>query len=1165
MMTCLVCNHINRGAARFCRSCGVALTKSCSGCGAELEADSAFCDVCGTPGVASPAKSAGGASLPSRIPPRAYTPKHLAERILQYRSAIEGERKHVTVLFADVAGFTSMSERLDPEEVHSIMDRAFELILGEVHRYEGTINQFTGDGVMALFGAPVALEDAPLRAVQAALDIQLALGPLRHELLGRFGIEFWMRIGINTGMVVVGRIGNDLRMDYTAVGDTTNLAARLQSACVPGRVLVSEATHRLVRGFFEIREQPTFQAKGKSKPVRSFEVLARLSRQTSRFETRGEAGLTPLVGRGMEILSLESAFQAAVSGRGQLVLIGGEPGIGKTRLLHELRQRLQGRPHAWMEGRCVSYATTSVLMPIAEALRRHLGIEEHDDEASAVGKVERGLEAISAELAWTSPYVCHLLSLPSGQVQTDNLDPATLQSETFRALRMILDQFSRTNPLVLLIEDLHWIDGASEEFLNYFIEGLIPLPAVLICSYRPEYQPRFPAIPTTTLALQGLSSGEMARMSEEVLGTAGMSGMLRTLIQEKSEGNPLFIEEVIRSLLEQGLVQRKETQFVLMGDPHQLAVPDTILDVIAARIDRLPDAPKRTMQLASIIGREFALRLLQKLEDGRSPTMDFLEELRTLDLVYQKEIHPELAYIFKHALVHDVTYESILRQQRRILHGLVGRSIETLYGERLTEHYEVLAHHFTAAEDWPKALEYQERSAVKASAAYANKSVAERCRKALEICDRIGNSVTVERRRKLLEMLGHACFTSNDYQASAEAFERAAELTKEPSHQISALANAAFALTWDHKHERAGARLEKAFSLASTHTAPAAEGLLHTVHGYRNGVIHGDVNSYLKSSAHGITLGERAGDEPTVAMSRCFHAQALEWMGQYRRSIALNELAITVGRKEKLAQLVFIADWFIAKAACCLGDYNRAIQHLFEILSVTDRIGARAWKIRALNTLGWCFSELGAHDMARDYNWKAAHLADEAEDPEIIANSRINLALNFLDTKKIEDCQRELEPLRLGVEQNDVFMRWRYRLHLTNARARVALAQGRFDEVLSLSAHEDALARKHAAPKLQVRALLLQGQALLGQDFNERAVDAFTRARHLADSIEYHSGLWRSLGWEATARLRLGETENTQRLQARARTLLATTLSRLEGAELQSSLRREALSLKLLD
>jgi class 3 adenylate cyclase len=398
--------------------------------------------------------------------PLSYTPKHLAEKILTSRSALEGERKQVTVLFADVAGFTTLAEHLDPEVVHEIINRCFEGITAEVHRFEGTINQYTGDGVMALFGAPLAHEDSPRRAVHAALGIQRALRDVAQDLQAERGLTLQMRIGINTGLVVVGKIGDDLRMDYTAVADTTNLAARLQQMAQPGSVLISAATQQRVAGFFETRDLGEIPVKGRA-PVQAFEVLRPRGRRT-RFDVAVERGLTPLVGRERELATLHERFREVKAGRGQVTGITGEAGIGKSRLVPEFRRALAqaGEAVTWPEGHCISFGQASPFLPLIELLRTHFQIDEFDGEPEIIAKVEQGMRRMG-ELEAHIPAIRSLLSVDPGDPAFAALEGTARRRHLFAAIRALSLRGAQLRPLVLVIEDLHWIDTSSEEFLTF--------------------------------------------------------------------------------------------------------------------------------------------------------------------------------------------------------------------------------------------------------------------------------------------------------------------------------------------------------------------------------------------------------------------------------------------------------------------------------------------------------------------------------------------------------------------------------------------------------------------------------------------------------------------------------------------------------------------------
>jgi class 3 adenylate cyclase len=653
--------------------------------------------------------------------PLSYTPKHLAEKILTSRSALEGERKQVTVLFADVAGFTTLAEHLDPEVVHEIINRCFEGITAEVHRFEGTINQYTGDGVMALFGAPLAHEDSPRRAVHAALGIQRALRDVAQDLQAERGLTLQMRIGINTGLVVVGKIGDDLRMDYTAVGDTTNLAARLQQMAQPGSVLISAATQQRVAGFFETRDLGEMPVKGRA-PVQAFEVLRPRGRRT-RFDVAVERGLTPLVGRERELATLHERFREVKAGRGQVTGITGEAGIGKSRLVLEFRRALAqaGEAVTWLEGHCISFGQASPFLPLIELLRAHFQIDEFDGEPEIIAKVEQGMRRMG-ELEAHIPAIRSLLSVDPGDPAFAALEGTARRRHLFAAIRALSLRGAQLRPLVLVIEDLHWLDTSSEEFLTFLLDTVAGVPLLLLVTYRIGYTPLFGSRSfSTTLTLHSFSEAETLVMAGQVLGTAQFPVELQTALMAKAEGVPLFIEEVTKTLLDLGVLQREPGGYRLVKSLSEVRVPDTIQGIIMARLDRLGDEGKRTVQLASVIGRQFLLRLLARVA-GLSERLDgLLRELQALEIIYEQGLVPEPAYIFKHAVIQDVAYQSLLMQRRKDLHRAVGEAIEALYQDRMEEHYAELAHHFSQGEVWDKALVYCRQAGEKAMAQSASR------------------------------------------------------------------------------------------------------------------------------------------------------------------------------------------------------------------------------------------------------------------------------------------------------------------------------------------------------------------------------------------------------------------------------------------------------------
>ncbi len=722
-MTCPACGTEIRPGVRFCEQCGASLALACRRCQAPLAPGARFCGQCGAAAGAADPRPAAGAGI-RHAEPQAYTPPHLAQRILRDRAALTGERKQVTVLFADVAGFTSLSERLDPEDVHGLINRAFELMLAEIHRYEGTVNQFLGDGLMALFGAPLAHEDHALRAAHAALGAQQALDEYRQELAGR-GIDFRVRMGMNTGLVVVGAIGDNLRMDYTAVGDTTNTAARLQQLAEPGQIVVAAATQRLIAPYFELRALGTFSVRHRERPVAAW-ALVRPRPAASRLAARAARGLSPFVGRDEALATLQHAWTAARAGRGQVVFVVGDAGIGKSRLLLEFRRRL-GEAAAWVEGECISYGQTTPFLPIITMLRRSFGIEDRDRDADIVARVRRGLAPLGPDAAAGEPYLRYLLKVDPGDATVAGMEASPRRARIVEALERLTAAASRRHPVVLVVEDAHWIDDASEQLLQSLVTSLAGLAVLLIVTYRPAYQQPFgDRSYFWRIPLQPVETSAAAEIVRASLGAADLPRELVAAVAAKAEGNPFFIEEIGRTLLETGAVRLEQGRLVATASAATLVVPDTVQDVIAARIDRLAEPQKRTVQTASVIGREFTLGLLRRISDVQEQLEKCLADLKQIELIYQTSLRPDdPRYAFRHALTQDVAYTSLLQAERRRLHAAIGAAIEDLYAARLEDHVEELVHHFQIGEVWDRVVRYGREAGDRAARLFVDRRAVE--------------------------------------------------------------------------------------------------------------------------------------------------------------------------------------------------------------------------------------------------------------------------------------------------------------------------------------------------------------------------------------------------------------------------------------------------------
>lgn len=709
-MKCLRCDSDNREGAKFCSNCGESLGIPCPQCGTRSLPSAQFCDACGLP-----LTEKAEARKIDYGNPTSYMPKVLADTILRARASIEGERKLVSVLFVDVANYTSISEHLDPEEIHHIMDQCLKLIMDEIHRYEGTITQFTGDGVMALFGAPIAHEDHAQRAGYAALAIQKSMRDFGATVWMDYGVDFAVRVGINSGLVIVGTIGDDLRMDYTALGDTTNLASRMETMAAPGSILVSHDTYKLIKDFFQFRSLGALTVKGKTEPLEAFELVG-----ASEIETRMGAavvrGLTKFVGRERELKNLEKAFENVREGCGQVIGIVGEAGVGKSRLVMEFRKVLSGTDHTYLEGRCFHFGSSMAYLPVIDILRSYFNVTEGMQEFVIKKTIGDDIRGLDPRLATIEAPIHELLSLRVEDESYLRLEPKFKRERIFESVRDLMVRESETKPVILVVEDLHWIDKTTEEFLSYFIDWVCNARILLILLYRPEYVHswgskshymriglgQLPAIASSELVISLLEGAETCpELREFIIGRAG--------------GNPLFMEELTYALLEGGDIRRSDNKYSLSRKVWEIRVPDTIQGIIAARMDLLDAGSKRTLQTAAVIGREFPYPILEMIMTGQPDLKLRLLELQASEFIYEISVIPEVEYAFKHALVHEVAYNSLLLRRRREVHEKIGNAIEKLYGERLEEFYETLAYHYTKSENREKACHYLKAAGAKAS------------------------------------------------------------------------------------------------------------------------------------------------------------------------------------------------------------------------------------------------------------------------------------------------------------------------------------------------------------------------------------------------------------------------------------------------------------------
>ena len=750
-MGCVSCGFENSAEAKFCGRCGARIDIKCQKCGEINPPTHKFCSECGH-ALGKGIEVGKESSSLNLEEPQSYIPKHLADKILIDKSSLEGERKQVTVLFADTSSFTALSEKLDPEEVRSLMNSVLRLLIDEVHHYEGTINKFTGDGVMALFGAPIAQEDHATRAVNAALGIQRSLRSYAEELKRKHDFDLKMRIGINTGLVVVGSIGNDLRMEYTAMGDTVNLASRLEGLAEPGTILISESTFKLVKDYFKCNPHEETRVKGKSHPLTAYYATGRTGRK-GRFDLSLERGLTKFVGREKELGLVSDLLEKVKDGRGQIACIVGEAGVGKSRMIHEFKSMIQREEVTYLEGHCISYGKSFSYLPIVEMLKNNFQIDDDDNDEEIKTKVENAINRMDDKLKDAIPLVLELLSVKTDYDILKNLDAGQKRQAIFEALKGMTFWGSGIKPIVMVIEDLHWIDKTSEEFFNSIAGSIGSERIMLLFTCRPGFAHSFVNKPYyNQIALTSLSTGECRILVESILQGGKISEDIMEVIINRTGGNALFVEEVTRSLLDSGIIIKSDGGFTIDKEVSQIEVPSTIQDIIMARIDRLEEDRKATLQIGSVIGREFNFKILQKvalLNDNE--LRDQLLALMSSDLIYERGVFPDSDYFFKHALTHEVAYASLLVQKRKELHDRVGKTIEEMHPTRLEEFYGVLAHHFSRTDNIEKAVHYLTLAGKKANKVLSTDEALTNFGEALELLDQMDR--TESNNRKRIEIL----------------------------------------------------------------------------------------------------------------------------------------------------------------------------------------------------------------------------------------------------------------------------------------------------------------------------------------------------------------------------------------------------------------------------
>jgi class 3 adenylate cyclase/tetratricopeptide (TPR) repeat protein len=841
LMQCSRCRHDNAAGAKLCGECGVCLEALCAVCGTVNPGGHKFCHECG---MALGDLANADARFAS---PDAYTPSHLARKILIARASLPGERKKVTVLFADLKGSLELLEDRDPEDARALLDGVLERLMEAVHRFEGTVNQVMGDGIMALFGAPVAHEDHAVRACYAALRMHRSLTQYAEELRRRQGVDAQIRVGINSGDVVVRSIGTDLNVEYSAVGQTTHMAARMEQLARPGTTLITEATRRLADRYIEVSPQGPVPIKGLKQPVDIFEL--RGATPASRLQA-APSTLTRFLGREDELGRLESLLQRAELGGGQALGVVGEAGVGKSRLMWEFTRSSRTRGWLLLELPSVSYTKPTPYAPVTTMLQAYFQIEPGDDATAIRTKVTERTLALDPQMPWAVPAFLALGNIPSDDRGWAELEPPARRRRIFAAVTRIVLHEAGHRPVLVLVENLHWADSETEALVEALAGEVRDARVLLLASYRPEYRPRWRELHHAgELRLEPLASGDAEALLAEVLGPGADVQPVARILVERTAGNALFLEESVRTLIENEVLVGVHGAYRLAKPLASVQIPDRVQAVLAARIDRLPEDRKSFLQASAVIGKDLPFPLLQALAGlPVDQLMGNLADLEEKQFLRTASLYPDLTYSFRHSLTHDVVYSSLLKEQRRGLHARIVDALEALYPDRRVEHVERLAHHALGAELWFEAVGYLQEAAAKAAARSAN-------REAVTFLE------------QALGALGHL---AESRETSAQAIDVRLDL-RPPLLQLGRL-------------EEIKGLSEEAATMAAQIGDEARQARAYSyLINYH--YLRGEPNRALEYGERCLAIAERLGDRVLASIARRYVGHAYHALGQARQAV----------------------------------------------------------------------------------------------------------------------------------------------------------------------------------------------------------------------------------------------------------------------------------------
>ena len=1118
---------------------------------------------------------------------------------------MSGERRVVTILFCDVKGSTAAAEKLDPEDWTEIMNGAFEHLIAPVYRYEGTLARLMGDAVLAFFGAPIAHEDDPERAVLAGLEIVEGIEPYREQTRERWDLDFSVRVGINTGLVVVGEVGSDLRMEYTAMGDVVNLAARMEQTAQPGTVQIAEETYRRVGPLFEFEGLGEIEVKGRQEPIQAHRVLAK---KAHRGRLRGIHGLeAPLVGRGIEMDALEKSIEDLVNGQGGIHCLIGEAGLGKSRMIEEMRKSFEDRGY-WAESRGVSYETTRPYGQFQQHVEKLYGISQSDQSATILNKLADGVAELDHS-ASASQALEALLAV-NDSLNGRELEGEALKRELFATNLRVWQLQADQLPTVLVFDDLHWADSASTELLSHLFRLTDAVPILFLCAFRPdrgapswrvkqvaetEFPHRYKEI-----VLRPLDAGNSRELVDHLLAISELPPKLLAMIQEKAEGNPFFVEEVVRSLIDSGAVVREEagSRWTAETDVDEIQIPDNLQSLLVSRIDRLEGEARRTLQLASVIGRSFYYRVLQSISQTANDLDGHLSVLQRVELILETARDPEREYAFRHALTQEAAYRSILRKERSSFHLQVGEALEKLFPERNSEFAPLLAHHFLQADDdrgadysvvagdgafHMYALEAAVRhyqNAVGTTSSDSLKHVYRRLGRSHELLGDFDEAVDVYR---LMAKAGQA---RGDSEMELVALTESASIYATPSplhsqERARELSDEAIAVAHRVQNHEAEARIlwnrsnSEKFAGEAELAVEYADRSLEVAEKYglqeqlaftlndiaASLMVLGELEKAREALARSNEMWRELGNRPMLADNLQVQAAYAYWVGEFEQVITLGQEAYQMARAIDNLWGQSSALIWLSLAYVDVGRFNQGLEAQEECLRNSRQMGTLLPQLVVAPSLALTYGSLGEMKPA----WESMKLAFSVDRDQFrnwwpyvwACSARLHLLAGDLPAarKASDQSYIEFKPVGSIHISDGVFM----------ADAEIALAEGRpdhamerLDELLKLA---EQTGRRHDVPE----ALMFKALSLSALGKTEGAREDLQRAREQAEELGSGRILWRILLEQSRLEAADGNSTKAAELGTQAKAAVSGIIDSISDPDMRQSFEaladvKEALS-----